>query len=191
MGYDRATYLGRSESEAIKMRVSSIAAICLVILGGEGARALGTDPCLAPARSDSRVSLVLKSTEISKEGRFVATFELSNIGFNHKLSLSGKRENGTFTMDVPEISVQFLDLNNEWVSFTTLAGDFIAPNRLEIGAHSRGLFAVDLMSQEEANRSASNFRIMVRFFSPDFCAISPAFHAVPARQAVTGFEQSP
>jgi hypothetical protein len=173
------------------MRVKAVVAICLVILGGASARAFATDPCQAPARSDSRVKLVFKSTGISKDGRFVATFELSNIGFNHKLSLSGKRENGTFTMDVPAISVQFLDLNNEWVSFTTLAGDFTEPDRLEIGAHSRGVFTVDLMSQEEADRSASNFRILLRFSSPDFCAISPAFHAIPARQTVTGFEQSP
>jgi hypothetical protein len=171
------------------MRTRCVATLCVAVSVSAGAWAVATDPCQTPARSDPRVNLALRSAQLSEAGRFVGTFEISNTGFDHALVLSGKRLDGAFTIDVPEISVQFLDLNQEWVTFSTLAGDFIKPDRLEIAAHSRSAIAIDLMSQEEANRSASNFRVLLRFYRPDFCVISPSFHAIPSRQRVSGFEQ--
>jgi hypothetical protein len=94
-------------------------------------------------------------------------------------------------MNLPEVSVQFRDLNGQWVSFSGLTGEYITPDRMEIKARSRGSFTVDLMSQDVANRSASDFRILVRLSRPDICVISKPFRGIPARQPVVGFEQSP
>ena len=44
------------------------------------------------------------------------------------------------------------------------------------------------LSQEVANRSASDFRIVLTPSQPAICIISRPFHAVPERSPVTGFE---
>jgi hypothetical protein len=173
------------------MLSNALAAMLLVLIGSAEASASSADPCRSPARPDTRVDLVFKSAKLTKEGRFIGTFEITNIGFDRKLSLPGRRESGAFIMDVPEVSVQFLDLNKEWVSVTTLAGDFTRPDRLEVGAKSREVFDVDLISQEEADRSGVDLRILLRFFRPDFCVISHPFRAIPPRPPVTGIEESP
>jgi hypothetical protein len=92
-------------------------------------------------------------------------------------------------MSVPDVTVQFLDLNSQWESFTTLAGTFLTPpHRLEIKVNSRATLTADLMSREIADKSGSEFHILIRLFQPDMCLVSRPFHAIPVRQSVTGFE---
>jgi hypothetical protein len=174
------------------MRVAAITmSTCLAaLLCGAPRQAMtgeAKDPCGSIPLSESRVSLMLKDVRLSKEG-FFGTFVLSNVRLDSKLVLVGKRDNGVFWPTDPSISVQFLDLNGRWVSFPSLAGSFISPDRLEVDVHSREFFTVGLMSQEVANRSSSDFRILVRTFQPAICIISRAFHGVPRRPPVTSFE---
>ena len=169
-------------------KTAGVCVVVLVILLGEHKLAIAGDPCEV-AIPNPRVSLVLKTARLSQEGRFFGTFELSNKGLDRPLILPGRRDGGTFLMEIPDVTVQYLDLNSQWVSFSTLAGSFIAPpDRLEVKVHSRGILTTDVVSQEIANRSASDFRILIRLFQPDMCVVSSPFHAIPPRQPVTGFE---
>jgi hypothetical protein len=113
------------------------------------------------------------------------------VKFDRTLVLPGRRMGTTLVMDYPDVSVQFLDLNSQWASFTELAGSFLTPpDRLEVKSGSRGTITTPLMPPEIASSSGSEFRIMIRLSDPDICVISRPFHAVPKRSPVTGFETS-
>ena len=141
--------------------------------------------------SDWRFELVLKSAQLTPGKGFVGTFELSNVKYDHALVLPGRRRGSTLVMEYPNVSVQFLDLNSQWVSFGELAGSFLPePDRLEVKPGSRGTITTTLVSPEIVNSGGSEFRIMIRLFDPDICVISRPFHAVPMHSPVTGFETS-
>jgi len=169
------------------IRCAFVAAVLL----GAHRPILARDSCDFASPVSARANLILEDTQLSEQGRFLGRFELSNVGFDDPLVLRGIRAKDVFTMNDPEVSVQFRDLNGRWVSFASLTGDYISSDRMEIKVHSRGSFMVDLMSQEDANKSASDFRILVRLSRPDICIISKPFRGIPARQPVVGFEQSP
>jgi hypothetical protein len=183
--------MGQSTSKAMKIGAKKVSPfLCLLILVGTCRSVVASDACedMVP---DWRFDLVLKSTQLLSGTGFVGTFELSNVKYNRTLTLPGKRTGSTLVMDYPDVSVQFFDLNSQWVSFTEIAGSFLAqPDRMEIKSGSRGTIRTRLMSSEVANTSGSDFRIMIRLFDPDICVISRPFHAVPMHSPVTGFETS-
>ena len=149
---------------------------------------LASDPCDFASPGDPRVSFVLKAVQLLKNGRYQGTFELSNMGFKDVLVIDGARVEGSFTPNHSAITVQFLDLNGGWTSLSSLIEEDITEGRLEIKPHSSASFTVDLMSQDIANRSGSDFRVLMRLSHPDMCLVSKPFHGSPARQPVTGFE---
>jgi hypothetical protein len=164
--------------------------VCFVILLSIFRPVIARDACENMV-SDRRFDLVLKSVKLSSGEGFIGTFELSNAKYDHALVLPGRRIGNTLFMDYPDVSVQFRDLNSQWVSFTELAGSFLTPpDRLEVKPGSRVAITTTLMSPEIANSSGSEFRIMIRLSDPDICVISRPFHAVPMHSPVTGFETS-
>lgn len=183
--------MGRSSSKAMKMRANLMSRVLyLLILLGAYRPVVAGDACenMVP---DWRFNLVLKNAQLTSRAGFVGTFELSNVKYDRTLILPGTRMGGVLVMHYPDVSVQFLDLNSQWVSLGQLAGSFLAqPDRLEIKPGSRGTISTRLMSPEIANSSGSDFRIMIRLSDPDICVISKPFHALPLHSPATGFETS-
>ena len=165
-----------------------MAIICLCMFAAMSQEVFAGDPCRL-LTSDARAKLILKDASLSTD-HFVGTFELSNIGFRTSLTLHGKRQGNFLNLDDPDVSVQFLDLNMHWESFTALTGSYLRPDQISVSPHSRAEFTTELMSQEIADKSASEFRVVLRLFNPDICVISQSFHTVRTLQQVTGFEQS-
>lgn len=164
--------------------------VCFLILFGAYRLAIAGDACQNMV-SDWRFDLVLKGAELSVGAGFVGTFELSSVKYDRTLILPGRRVGTALMMENPDVSVQFLDLNLQWISFAELAGTFLGqPDRLEVKRGSRGTIMATLMSPEIAKSSGSEFRIMLRLHDPDICVISRPFHALPMRPPVTGFEAS-
>jgi hypothetical protein len=151
----------------------------------------GRDSCDFASPGDPRASLVLKEVQLMENRRFQGKFELSNIGFKDTLVVDGGLVKGAFVPNQSVISIQFLDLNGRWTSLTSLIEEDITEGRLEIKPHAGASFVVDLMSQDVANESATDFRVLVRLSHPDICLVSKPFRGNPARPPVSGFEQSP
>jgi hypothetical protein len=148
------------------------------------------DPCAGSTSTESMestVSMVLKKVRQSHDGWFSATFELWNLSLNGKLTLVGTRERDVFMPSYPSYSIQYRDSNGAWVSIDKLQGTFFDSDRLDIDVHSRAALRVDLISQTDANKGASEFRVVLTPQHPAICVISRPFRAVKKQTSVTSF----
>jgi len=161
----------------------------LVLLVGQSAFAADKDPCASPDPFDRSISLVLKSARVQGDA-FYGVFELENRNLSSPIALSGSKSAEGFRIGHPEVTVEFKDLVSNWVPLPALPGTFSKPDQLAIQPNSKNTFTVFLMSRETANLSASDFRLLVRSFSPRLCVVSTPFRAVPARTPVEGFDSS-
>lgn len=146
------------------------------------------DVCRYPIPDDPAFRLVLKSVKLGDAGSFSGVFELTNREVKPKISLPvTKTEKGT-ALGVRYISVEFKDLNGTWRALAPLPGDFRnTKDYLDVRPGETVEFSAFLMTQDTANRSASDFRILVRLSNPDLCIVSTQFSPVPRRDAVTSF----
>lgn len=148
------------------------------------------DFCGDPDSGDPRVRLALKSTQV-RDGVYIGEFEIENIGLAEPILIAGEASRGIFAVEYPDVSIEFKDLNARWTALQMVPGTFIQQKgRMEIARDSKARFTTTLMTQEVANLSASEFRILVRAIQPKVCMVSRPFHAVPSRQQVVGFEAS-
>lgn len=155
---------------------------------GPVAASHGVDLCSDPDASDPRVRLALKGTQII-DGVYVGEFEIQNIGVTEPILISGEAGSEAFAVEYPDVSIEFKDLNAHWTALQMVPGTFTQQEgRLEIARNSKARFTTMLMTQEVANLSASDFRILVRAVNPKICIISRPFRAVPLRPQVVGFK---
>jgi hypothetical protein len=157
--------------------------------------AADNDSCLPLDPLDHRVNLLLRSARIEhveNAGVFYGVFEFENQGLATSVSIPGTKEGKTFLVGRPELTVEFKDLRSRWVSLPEAPAIFLLkPDKLIVPPNTNGVFTALLMSQEIANLSASEFRIVLHLSDPLICIVSRSFRAIPVRKPVEGFETNP
>jgi len=169
-------------------RLSVVLSFVAVSLLVRLATAENADPCQGAEPFDARVHLTLESTSVDQKRGFVGSFSLENVDFSPDIVIPGRQRQSTFLVGRPEVTVEFMDLAGMWTSLPMLPGDFLPrPDRLVVRKGRSAHFEAFLMPREIANRSGSDFRILVRLSQAALCIVSAPFHATPVRQEVQGF----
>jgi len=175
------------------MRVPFGFAVFILLVGTSAPTlAAAEDPCRYTSPDDPAIHLVLKSVTLTESGSFTAQFELLNREVRPAISLPVTRTGKDAFLDLPYASVEFKDLNGTWRPLASLPGDFRdTKDHVNIKPGETAKFSTFLMTNETANHSASDFRILIRLSNPSLCLVSAQFHATPLRQAVKSFVADP
>ena len=172
----------------LRMRPLDLRVLLMVLCCcGSAALAADGDPCAYPEAVHQEFLFQLNRSYVTEQG-FFGVFTLEN----HSpltITVPGHRRNTGFTIGRPETTVQFKDLTGNWEPLLSLPGSFLPrPDRLIIRPGGKETVTIYLMSADTANKSASQFRVLVRLLDPPTCITSVPYVPTPPREPVTGFE---
>lgn len=166
-------------------------ALIIAVFAMRNSLALANDPCADFDSRERHVSLVLVLAVLKNEV-FYGTFELFVPDGSQTLALDGTKSGVRFELEYPSVSVEFRDLNSEWVPFAESLGDYTkGESTLRIEPGKKAQFTTVLMPRSTADLSASEFRIQVRANNFSRCVTSQPFRPKRAEKHIKGFESAP
>lgn len=173
------------------MRVTSTVITLLLLVSTPPATA-DEHPCRYASPDDPAFRLLLQSVKLSESGSFTGVFELLNREVQPAITLPVTKNGKTAVLGLRYAGVEFQDLNGTWQPLASVPGDFRdTADYLTIRPGETAKFSVFLMTKETADRSASDFRVLIRLSNPRLCLTSAKFRATPLRQTVKSFTTDP
>jgi hypothetical protein len=164
-----------------------VSQLIVAVALGLGGRVNAADPCASPI-DFVEVGLVLHTVTHSSPATFVGEFQVHNVRLGKPLELGGASEKSRFSMDYPQVLLQFQDLNGQWQHLLMPPGTFSGPkDRLTIAPGETKSIFVELPSPDQVSAGGRQFRILVSTWKADLCIESTPFSALQSRGPVTGF----
>lgn len=171
------------------LRISSLVVMAATAMFSNEAFASNADECPYAEKISFHIQLTLKGTTLDKKsGVFIGTFEINNLSKNEPFTVRGisREHDGTIRVAHPDITIEYLDLLNQWRPLLNLPGSFFGTTEKTVVRPGKSLsFTASLMTPALASQNAREFRLLLRTTSPDRCVVSKPFSGLPSRPKVT------